>query len=242
MSDRNITPTVHPLVKYLSRLWLIPRREYLRRFRLGRTVLEKVADNDIVVLPQVFNPVIFRTGEYFATMLQKAELPAMPAVGEEAPMALDLGTGTGVLAIVAARRGFRVDAVDLNPEAVRCVRINVALNSLDSQVNAHQGDLFEPVAGKKYDLITFSPPSFRGEPTSNLDLSWRSIDVFERFAMALPSALKLEGVAMVLQTSHGDEVGLLAALDSAGLQVEILARKHLGVEILTVYGVSHPRD
>ena len=49
--------------------------------------------------------------------------------------------------------------------------------------------------------------------------------------------MKADGLAMVLQTSHGDEVGLVDALLSTGLDVSVLHRKHLGVEILTVYGV-----
>jgi hypothetical protein len=46
---------------------------------------------------------------------------------------------------------------------------------------------------------------------------------------------------MVLQTSHGDEIGLVNALLNTGLDVEVLHRKHFGVEILSVYGVRHSR-
>jgi methylase of polypeptide subunit release factors len=234
--DPATTPHVNWLVNFLSLLWLIPKREYLRRFRFGRTVLEKVAGNDVVVLPDVFNPVIFRTGKYFAEVLR--DVPLQLADGGT-PCALDLGSGTGVLGLVMARRGFVVDAVDINPEAARCIRLNVLLNQLDGTINVHFGDLFEPVAGRRYDLITFSPPSFRGEPTSKFDLSWRSRDVFERFATALPAALKSGGIAYVLQTSHGDEPGLVRALLASGLEVDILSRKHFGVEIFTIYRLRH---
>lgn len=235
------TPTVNPLVNFISWLWLVPKREYLRRFRFRRTVLERVAGVDVLVLPEVFNPVIFRTGRYFAEVLRDADLAGAPGGGRSTLSGLDLGCGTGVLGLVMARRGFRVDAVDVNPEAVRCAGINAALNGLDVVVEPHFGDLFEPVAGRQYDLITFSPPSFRGKPTSRFDLCWRSTDVFERFAAALPAALKDDGVAYVLQTSHGDEPGMLRALIGSGLRVEIFARRHFGVEIFTVYQLRHRR-
>jgi methylase of polypeptide subunit release factors len=218
----------------------LPKREYLRRYRLGRTVRERVAGIDLVVLPEVFNPVMFRTGKYFAELLQRAELPGVVDLGA-APLALDVGTGSGVLALAAARRGYIVDAVDLNPEAVTCARANVDNNGLGLSVTVHHGDLFAPVAGKQYDLITFSPPSFRGKPASNFELCWRSTDIFERFADELPVVLKRDGLAMVLQTSHGDEIGLVNALLNTGLDVEVLHRKHFGVEILSVYGVRHSR-
>lgn len=234
--DPENTPTVNWLVNFLSLLWLVPKREYLRRFRFGRTVLEKVAGNDLVVLPDVFNPVIFRTGKYFADFLRRTHLEIRI---KEAPRALDLGSGTGVLGLVLARRGFHVDAVDINPEAVRCIRINVILNELEANMNVHFGNLFEPVASRQYDLITFSPPSFRGIPHSKFELSWRSTDVFERFAAALPSALKPEGIAYVLQTSHGDEPGLVRALLASGLDVSVQARRHFGVEIFTIYLLRH---
>jgi len=234
-----VAPKIHPLVKFLSLLWLIPKREYLRRFRLGKTVLEKVEGCDILVLPDVFNPVAFRTGKYFAGVIRDSDLSVIAGRDGDAATALDVGTGSGLLAIVAARIGFRTDAVDLNPEAVRCARINASLNQLESQLNVYHGDLLEPVAGSMYDLITFSPPSFRGEPDSNFDLCWRGTDVFERFATALPASLKPGGLALVLQTSHGDEAGLLAALGDTQLGIELVARKHFGVEILSVYGLRH---
>lgn len=236
--DPDATPKVNPIINFLSLLWLLPKREYLRRFRFGRLVVERVAGNDLIVLPQVFNPVIFRTGRYFAEILNGSELPRLED-GATAS-ALDLGCGTGVLGLVMARRGFRVDAVDINPDAVRCAGINARLNELDDRISVHLGDLFQPVDGRRYDVITFSPPSFRGEPKSRFELSWRSPDVFERFAEGLPSAMNSTATAYVLQTSHGDEPGLLRALQSTGLVVDVCARKHFGVEIFSIYRLRRP--
>ncbi len=154
---------------------------------------------------------------------------------------MDLGCGTGAVGLVLAPRGYGVDAVDPNPEAVRCARINALLNRCDGVIDVCQGDLFAPVADKQYDLITFSPPNFRGVPTAQFDVSWRAVDVFERFAAGLPGALKSDGVACVLQTSHGDESGMLSALLGTGLTVDVAARKHFGVEWFSVYRLVHTR-
>lgn len=240
MSEPLLPPKINALIRGLSYIWLLPKREYLRRFRIGRVVLEHVAGIDIVVLPSVYNPVVFRAGEYFAKLLSEMRLPGITATGDSPATALDMGSGTGVIAIVAASRGYRVDAVDLNDEAVRCTRINAEINLVDGDLTAYHGNLFEPVMGNTYDLITFSPPSFRGVPSSKFDLCWRSQDIFERFARDLPGMLKRDGVALVLQTSHGDEAGLLQALESCGLHIEVVARKHFGVEILSLYGLTHP--
>jgi SAM-dependent methyltransferase len=70
---------------------------------------------------------------------------------------LDLGTGCGYLAFLAARHSQRVAAVDRNPRAVAIARFNARLNGLEN-VDCLEGDFFEPVAGEKFDLIVSNPP------------------------------------------------------------------------------------
>jgi hypothetical protein len=55
----------------------------------------------------------------------------------------------------------------------------------------------------------------------------------------LSDVLKADGIALVLLTSHGDEGGMLDGLEAAGLNVQIARRKHFGVEIMTIYRVTH---
>jgi len=190
------------------------------------------------VLPNVFNPVIFRTGRYLAEYIQTT--PTLDITNKLGQLtALDVGTGCGIHAIFAAARGFRVDAVDINPEATRCARINVMLNDVGDLVTVHQGDLFAPIDGKCFDLVMCSLPKFRGPPKSAFEVGWRSADVIDKFAMGLPKVLRPDGVALVLLTSHGDEQGMLDGLDAAGLCVQVAQREHFGVEIMTIYRVTH---
>ena len=215
----------------------MPRRLFLRR-RVHNLIVERVAGRSFVVLPDVFNPGIFRTGRYLAEYLKStATLDA--AFSPERPTALDMGTGCGIHAVVAAARGYKVEAVDISPAAVRCARINVILNDLEDFVTVHEGDLFAPVAERKFDLVTCSLPKFRGQPVSEFERSWRSPDVIDRFAQDLPGAIKPNGVAFVLLTSHGDEQGMIEGLKAAGLSVAIADRRHFGVEIMTIYRVAH---
>jgi SAM-dependent methyltransferase len=205
---------------------------------LRQPVIERAAGRSFLVLPDVFNPVAFRTGRYLAEYVQ--EMPTTDTSGVSRQIsALDVGTGCGIHAIIAAERGFQVDAVDISPAATQCARINVILNDVESLVTVHQGDLFEPVAGRRFDLVMCSLPKFRGQPESNFELSWRSIDVIDKFTMGLSDVLTPQGVALVLLTSHGDERGMLDGLISAGLDVRIDRRKHFGVEIMTIYRVTH---
>jgi len=224
---------MNPLTRRLALLGNSVQRPFLRR-RLGQVILEEVDGVPLIVLPEVFNPVVFRTGTVLARTVASSPWARPSAEGSRA---LDLGTGSGVGAVFAARRGHQVTAVDLNPEAVRCVRLNALLHRLEDRIEAREGDLFAPVAGETFDLVLFNPPFFRGEPRSRLDLAWRGTDVLERFAAGLPTALAPDGVALLLLSTDGDCAALLEALDRQGFTIEPAARRNFGNEVVTVHAV-----
>lgn len=213
----------------LARTWLDLRYRRLSR-RYDRLVLEEIDGVSLVVMPQVFNPVLLRSGALMARALGRLPLKAGLSV-------LDLGTGSGIGAVFAARRGASVVAVDINPEAVRCARINALLNHADERIDVRLGDLFEPVECLQFDLVLFNPPYYRGTPRDNLDHAWRGQDVFERFAAGLDRALASGGYALLALSTDGDCHELLAELEAAGFRNEILEQTDLINEIVTIYAV-----
>jgi release factor glutamine methyltransferase len=180
--------------------------------------------------------VLLRSGAILARVLNR-----LPLEDRASLAVLDLGTGSGVGAFFAARRGASVVAVDINPEAVRCARINALLNHLDERIEVRQGDLFVPVHGQRFDLVLFNPPFYRGVPSDKLDHAWRGQDVFERFAGGLGEMLAPAGYALVVLSTDGDCDELLAALAAAGFDREVVERKNLINEVVTIYAVK-PRS
>jgi methylase of polypeptide subunit release factors len=71
--------------------------------------------------------------------------------------ALDVGTGNGVQALLAAGHSEHVVATDVNPRALAFTELNAALSGIDN-VETRRGSLFEPVAGERFDLIVCNPP------------------------------------------------------------------------------------
>ncbi len=73
---------------------------------------------------------------------------------------LDLCTGSGCLAVLAAMRfpNATVDAVDISSDALAVAARNVAGHGLEERITLHEGDLFGPVSGAHYDLIVSNPP------------------------------------------------------------------------------------
>src|SRR5579871_3058461 len=78
---------------------------------------------------------------------------------------LDLCTGSGCLAILAARHfpHAEVDAVDISKDALAVAARNVGDHGLEGRITLHRGDLFTPLGGKRYDLIISNPPYVDGE-------------------------------------------------------------------------------
>lgn len=222
----------------LATLWRLGHR---LRFRLwqhrrhDRLVLESLRGRPFLVLPGVFNPTLFLTTEFVVEQLEAS--PPPPGV-----RVLDLGTGSGALAVAAAAAGARVVAVDANPEAVRCARINVLLNRCEERVAVREGDLFAAVAGERFDLVVCNPPYYPGAPTSRLDQAFRGGDFAGRFAAALGDHLEEGGAALMVLSSSGDEATFIGELDGQGFAVSTVAERALPGELLTLHRVVRRRS
>jgi release factor glutamine methyltransferase len=192
-----------------ARYW---RYRLLQRHRHEDVVLEHVDGLPLLIMPGVLNPNLMRTGAFFAAQL------GPDLIGAHAEV-LDMGTGSGVCAVVAARYARHVVAVDINPAAVRCARINSLLSERDDRIDVRLGDLFDSLPGRRFDVVLFNPPFIRAAARNDADRAWRSLDVAERFAAGLSSHLTPTGFALILLSTYGD----------AGQYVRELQRHHFAV-------------
>ena len=89
---------------------------------------------------------------------------------------LDLCTGSGCLAILAAQSfpHAEIDAVDISKDALAVAARNVADYGLEGRVSLHRGDLFKPLAGKRYNLIISNPPYVDAEGMAGLPRECRA--------------------------------------------------------------------
>jgi methylase of polypeptide subunit release factors len=199
-----------------------------------RERLEHVRGTPILVLPSVFNPRLLRTGAFFADII------AAQRLGNDGDV-LDLGTGSGVCAVFAARHARRVVAVDINRAAVRCAAINAQLNKLETRIECLQGDLFASVAGRRFDAIFFNPPFIVGAPVNPRDCAWRATDVAARFADGLQAHLTPDGRAYLLLSTYGDACALFVdELLQRGYSLAVFATRRFVNERATILEVGAP--
>jgi release factor glutamine methyltransferase len=146
--------------------------------------------------------------------------------------ALDLCTGTGILALTAARLGAGATAVDISRRAVLNARLNARLNRLD--VDVLRGDLLAPVQDRSFDLIVSNPPYIPappGERTRGAARAWDAgpdgRELLDRICDAAPGHLRPGGRILLVHSSLSDPGESLRRLDAAGLSARIAA-EHVG--------------
>lgn len=148
---------------------------------------------------------------------------------------VDIGTGCGILGIIAATKAAEVLAIDINPHAVACAKENARLNGVKDRMSFLRGDLFSALgASETFDLILFNAPylpSEHGEDRAWIERAWTGgIDgrqVINRFILEAPKHLKLQGRIFLLQSSLSDIDKTVERFKTRNLQTRIVAEKNL---------------
>ncbi len=177
-------------------------------------------DNRIHPHYGVFSPV---RGEYVG-LVAKAPLP-VSAASKPTLVAWDIGTGTGVLAAMLARRGLQhIVATDQDPRALACARDNLQRLGVGAQVQVLQADLFPP--GKAH-LIVCNPPWLPARPGSPIEHAVydEGSQMLLGFLGGLPAHLAKGGEGWLVLSDIAEHLGLrtrdelTAAIEGAGLRV-----------------------
>lgn len=166
----------------------------------------------------VFSPV---RGEYVDLVL-KAPLPKTCEVGGSA---VDVGTGTGVLAAVLAQRWLsNIVATENDPRALQCAQFNIENLGMGKQVKVVQADLFPD---GKADLVVCNPPWLPGKPTSPIERAIydENSSMLKAFLAGLASHLNVGGEGWLILSDLAEHLklrtreDLLGWIDAAGLKV-----------------------
>ncbi|WP_405593117.1 HemK2/MTQ2 family protein methyltransferase [Streptomyces sp. NBC_01190] len=142
---------------------------------------------------------------------------------------LDIGTGSGALALYAARTGARVTAIDITRRAVVCARLNAALAG--QRITVRRADLATP--GRRFDVVISNPPYVptpgrlrepRGAARA-WDAGHDGRSVVDRICAAAPGMLRPGGVLLMVHSALSGTGTTLDRLREAGLTAEVIDRE-----------------
>lgn len=143
---------------------------------------------------------------------------------------LELGTGSGAIAVSAAKGGARrVTVVDVSRRALVTAALNARMNGV--RVVARRGDLFAPVEGERFDIVVSNPPYLPSAaiPARGAARAWEGgpggRSILERICADVRRHLKPRGAVLLVHSSVNDVSRTLDALEEAGLRADVIARE-----------------
>ena len=152
---------------------------------------------------------------------------------ENGKSVLEIGTGSGIVAMYASKLTDKVTATDINFDAIQLAESNFKANNIDN-VELLFGNLFEPVKDRKFDVILFNTPYLPTEEgeviEDNLNyafdggLNGRKVIVL--FLNEVKNHLNDGGIVQLIQSSLSDNDETLNKLDELGFIAEIAKKEH----------------
>jgi release factor glutamine methyltransferase len=203
----------------------------LKRRKTRRT---RAAGFQLMVRATVFHPRYFITSEFFAAFIGRLDLSGKRVA--------DVGTGSGILALAAARAGAaQVTAIDINPNAALATAENARANGFAGQVTTMCANLLSALAPVAlFDIIISSPPSFPGEPRDLADRAWHAGPNYRDIAALFDQAcerLAPGGCVYILLSSDSDLDLFDALIARARLQARLVATRSILIESFLIYAL-----
>jgi len=190
---------LHPLHLYFNRA--------SRRTRVAGLALR--------VEPQVFDP-----GRHFSSKILARYLMQLDLADRRL---LDIGTGSGIIGIIAAQKGATVAAVDINPAAAQLAAVNAQALQVAEKMRVLCGDLFAPIQDAlPFDWIVFNPPFFPRPTTRALEAAYHAGEDYAtigRFLQKAKNFLAPAGRILLILSSDMNLFELQAMFDRQNYRV-----------------------
>ena len=203
--------------------------------------LKKNSEVDIrgekyIVSESVFNPKLFYSSELMIDALNRVDI-------YQNQLILDMGTGSGILAIKSAKKGARVIAVDINRDATKCAKMNAKNHNVEIEVIC--SDLFSCLKRQKiFDLIIFNIPYLNLKPRDAFDLSIcdHRKDILKRFLDESHDHLKDDGKILIAYSTVSNINETERIFREKGWRFEkIVERNILELERIVIYELKKAR-
>jgi release factor glutamine methyltransferase len=189
-----------------------------------------------------FKDHIFLVDEHVYEPAEDTFLLAERLTVTEDDTVLEVGTGCGILAVLAAEKAKRVVAVDINPYAIECAAKNAETNGLKGRIEFRRGDLFQPIKpDERFSLILFNSPYLPSEPDEKkswIGKAWAGgsdgRQVIDRFVMDSPNFLADGGRIQLVQSTLSNVDRTIQMFNEKNLQATVAAQVKVAFESIVL--------
>lgn len=161
----NILRPIAPIVSKLAKIYTAKEREFSYK------------NIKVKVRPGVFHPGLFISTKILLDFVSDLEL--------ENKTFLELGAGSGIISILASKKGAIVYASDISSTAVENIKINAEVNN--ETISVFKSDLFENLPAMEFDYIVINPPYYKKDPKIEAEFAWYCGQNHEYFARLFDS-------------------------------------------------------
>jgi release factor glutamine methyltransferase len=200
-------------------------RWYVRKPR--RTKMEGLV---LWVPVGVFHPKLFLSTRFMIRHLRGHSLAGKTL--------LEIGAGSGAVALVAAKLGAQVTATDISAIAVEAIQQNAAANGLAIQV-VHS-DLFEDLPRQTFDFVAVNPPYYPGNPQNEAEYAWfcgLEFEYFQRLFQGLNDYCHTESQVLMVLSEDCRFAEIAAIARTHGWEMIEVARRRRLAEWNYIYAV-----
>lgn len=181
-------------------------------------------------------PGVFHPGFFYSTRFLYEHLSSLELAGKKL---LELGCGSGLLSIMAARKGAIVTASDISLTACRTLHENTNRNNAGIEII--HSDLYAGFSPRQFDFIVVNPPYYKGEPAKEADHAWycgNDHEYFRRLFGESPAYMH-KNSKMIMVLSSDCELGKIASLcTGSGLGFTLKEKKKFFFETEFIYHVT----
>jgi release factor glutamine methyltransferase len=184
----------------------------------------------------VIPPAVFHPGFFFSTRLLLRYIATLPLKDKTF---LELGAGSGLIALYAAREGAQVTASDINQVAIHSLEMNSRSNRISLTVI--HSDLFTNIPLQRFDMIAINPPYYKKKPKTPADYAWycgEQGEYFQQLFSNLQWYMHSQSIVLMVLSDGCDlEMIVKMALDN-GFKLTCVFEKKNWIEVDFIFKVD----
>jgi release factor glutamine methyltransferase len=197
---------------------------------LSKTRVYRFEDIRLEIPPQVFHP-----GFFTSTLMLLRYIKKFPL---KKKLLLELGAGSGLIAIHAAKEGAIVTATDINPVAVEYLHKNSLQNRVSLDII--HSDLFAGIPQQSFDIIAINPPYYKKDPVTSQDHAWYCGQHGEYFSGLFSQLANFihDETEIIMVLCDGCDISMIEAAASAnGFKLQLMLTKQNMLEKNFIYKI-----
>jgi release factor glutamine methyltransferase len=202
--------------KRILSFFLVPAvRWYLRKERKHR-----YRGVTVKVFPGVFHPGLFSSTHFLIDFLSREDLRTKTL--------LELGCGSGLISVWAARQGAQVTASDLSTKAISNTVLNAKFNS--ASIRIVRSDLFDNLGKERFDWIVINPPYYARAVRDERDLAWHcgeNMEYFQKLFTSMADHIHEDSQVIMILTKEGCDVsGIIRIAEKHSFYLHLLKERN----------------